>query len=59
MSSVLYGYMVSESQKQQNQIVPPCLVSHLVSRYSTDHDGRVDIDHYKAEAAPSLARTCS
>ena len=29
MSSVLYGYMVSESQKQQSQLVPPCLVSHL------------------------------
>ena len=29
MSSVLYGYMVSESQSHQSQLVPPCLVSHL------------------------------
>ena len=58
MSSVLYGYMVSESQSHQSQLISSSLFG-ITSRYSTDHDGLVDTDHYKAEVAPSLARTCS
>ena len=59
MSSVLYGYMlygkwITKALKSNNS----SLIG-ITSRYSTDHGGLVDTDHYKAEAAPSLALTCS